>query len=144
MTGNSVHLTAAGSCTITASQAGNANYNAAPDVDHTFAIAKGQATLALSDLSHTYDGTPKSATVTTTPAGLTVVSVTYDGSATAPTNAGSYAVVASLTNADYQATDATGTLVIAKAAQTINFAALSGQDVRRRAVQRQRDRRRLG
>ena len=125
VTGNSVHLTAAGSCTVTASQAGNANYNAAPSVDRPFTIAKGQATLALSDLSHTYDGTPKSATVTTTPAGLTVVSVTYDGSATAPTNAGSYAVVASLDNANYQATDATGTLVIAKAAQTINFAALS-------------------
>ena len=55
------------------------------------------------------------------------MSVTYDGSATAPTNAGSYAVVASLDNANYQATDATGTLVIAKAAQTINFAALSGK-----------------
>jgi hypothetical protein len=124
-TGNSVHLTAAGSCTVTASQAGNANYNAAPNVDQSFTIAKGQATLALSDLSHTYDGTPKSATVTTAPVGLTGVSVTYDGSATAPSNAGSYAVVASLNNANYEATDATGTLVIAKAEQAINFAALS-------------------
>ncbi len=64
VTGNSVHLTAAGNCTVTASQAGNANYNAASNVDRSFTIAKGQATLALSDLSHTYDGTPKSATVT--------------------------------------------------------------------------------
>src|SRR5437763_15289565 len=30
VTGNSVHLTGAGSCTITASQSGDANYNAAP------------------------------------------------------------------------------------------------------------------
>ena len=50
--------------------------------------------------------------MTVTPSGLSVVSVTYDGSATAPTNAGSYAVVASLTNDDYEAPDATGTLVI--------------------------------
>jgi hypothetical protein len=42
------------------------------------------------------------------------VSVTYDGSAQAPTNAGSYRVVASLTNPNYEARNATGTLVIAK------------------------------
>ena len=52
-------------------------------------------------LTYMYDATPKSATVTTTPSGLAGVSVTYDGSATAPTNAGSYAVVATLTNQDY-------------------------------------------
>jgi hypothetical protein len=33
-----VHLTSVGSCTITASQAGDATYNAAPDVPRTFAI----------------------------------------------------------------------------------------------------------
>ena len=49
------------------------------------------------------------------PAGLTTVAVTYDGIATAPTNAKSYAVVAKLTNANYTATDATGTLVISRA-----------------------------
>src|SRR2546422_3644197 len=34
-----VTITGAGSCTITASQAGNTNYNAAPDVPQTFSIA---------------------------------------------------------------------------------------------------------
>ncbi len=34
-----VHLTGAGSCTITAAQQGDANYNAAPSVSRTFAIA---------------------------------------------------------------------------------------------------------
>ena len=118
-----VHLTGAGTCQITASQPGNDNFNAASSVPQSFTIAKAGATLGLTGLSHTYNGTPKSATVTTTPSDLTVVSVTYDGSATAPMNAGSYAVVASLTNANYQAANATGTLVIAKAAQTITFAA---------------------
>ena len=34
-----VHLTGAGSCTMTASQPGDANYNPAPDVSQTFSIA---------------------------------------------------------------------------------------------------------
>ncbi len=122
--GNTVEITGAGSCTVTAAQSGDSNYLAALDVAQNFTIAKTAATLTLSNLSQTYDGTPKSATVTSSPADLTVIAVTYDGSPTAPTNAGSYAVAASLTNADYQASNATGTLVIAKAGQNINFAPL--------------------
>ena len=117
VSGNTVTLTGAGSCTITASQPGKDNYNAAPSVDQTFNIAKAAATITLSDLAQTYDGSPKSATVTTSPAGLSEVSITYDGSATAPTSAGNYAVQATLTNANYQAVPATGTFVINKADQ---------------------------
>ena len=40
-----LHLTGAGSCTVTASQPGNANYNAAPDVVQTFAIAQAAQTI---------------------------------------------------------------------------------------------------
>lgn len=40
--------------------------------------------------------------------------MTYNGSATAPTNPGSYTVIASLTNDNYQAANTTGTLVISK------------------------------
>ena len=40
VSGATVHLTGAGSCTVTASQPGNANYNAAPDVSRTFSIAR--------------------------------------------------------------------------------------------------------
>jgi hypothetical protein len=36
--GDAIHITASGSCTVTASQAGNANYNAASDVSRSFAI----------------------------------------------------------------------------------------------------------
>jgi hypothetical protein len=39
VSGNTVHLTAAGSCTITASQGGNSNFNPAPDVTQSFDIA---------------------------------------------------------------------------------------------------------
>jgi hypothetical protein len=38
-TGTTVHLTGPGSCTVTASQTGDANFNAAPTVSQTFSIA---------------------------------------------------------------------------------------------------------
>ena len=87
-------------------------------------IGSATASLILSNLNQTYDGTPKPATVTTNPSGLSVVSVTYNGSATAPTNAGSYLVDAKLTNSSYTAPDATGMLVIGKADEAITFNAL--------------------
>ena len=49
----------------------------------TLVIEKAQATLNLSDLSQTYNGNPRQATVATVPAGLNV-DVTYDGNAQAP------------------------------------------------------------
>ncbi len=95
------------------------NYaNASKDV--TINVLKATAMLALSNLTPTYDGTPKSATVTTNPQGLAVVSVTYNGSTTPPTNAASYAVIASLSNANYTANNATGTLVISQATPTVS------------------------
>lgn len=81
------------------------------------------ATVTLGNLSLTYDGTPRVATATTLPAGLTC-SITYDGSATAPVNAGSYAVVANVTSPGYTGS-ATGTLVVDKAAQTVDFPAIA-------------------
>ncbi len=81
------------------------------------------ATVTLSSLSQTYDGTPKSVTATTTPSGLGV-GFTYNGSATPPTTAGSYAVVATVTDATYSGS-ATGTLVISKAAATVTLSNLS-------------------
>src|SRR5262249_37407249 len=112
---STVHIIHAGSCTITADQAGNDDYEAAEQVSQGFTIAKAHATIALSDLMQTYDGTPRAVTATTTPANLTVVTITYNGSTTAPTNAGDYAINASLDNQDYEATDATGTLHVEKA-----------------------------
>jgi gliding motility-associated-like protein len=89
-----------------------------------FTITPATATLALSNLTQTYDGIAKSVTVTVTPSGLSGVNVTYNGSATAPVAAGSYAVIASLSNSNYTAVNATGTLVISDEGQVITFAAL--------------------
>jgi len=110
--GSTVSPNGAGTVTVRASQSGNANYDAASDVDRSFAVAKASATITLTNLNQNYDGTPKAVTATTSPAGLTGVSIKYNGSSTAPSNAGSYSVVASLTNDNYAATDASGTLII--------------------------------
>ena len=117
ISGNAVHLTGAGTVTVRATQAGNTNYNAATPVDQSFTVAKKTATITLGSLSQTYDGTAKHATATTSPAGLNV-SFTYNGSSTAPTNAGSFVVVATIDDNNYQGSD-TGTLVIEKANATI-------------------------
>jgi hypothetical protein len=85
---------------------------------------KSSATLILSSLVHTYDGNAKSATVTTNPAGLSGVAVTYNGSSTAPTTAGTYEVVAILNNANYEAEPVTGSLVISKATANVELADL--------------------
>jgi hypothetical protein len=42
VTGSTVHLTGGGTCTITAGVAGDANFNAAPDVSRSFQIWKSQ------------------------------------------------------------------------------------------------------
>ncbi len=123
--GAQITLTDAGSCTVTANQGGNANYNAANAVPRTFSIAKGTASLTLdqASLGQTYDGTPRAVTTTTNPSNLSAVTVTYQGtgdttylpSTTPPINAGTYAVTASLSNPNYAATDATATMIVAQA-----------------------------
>jgi len=79
----------------------------------TLTVGQATATVALTNLSQTYSGSPHPATATTTPAGLPVT-LTYNGSSTAPTAAGSYAVVATINSPNYVGS-ASGTLVIAKA-----------------------------
>jgi hypothetical protein len=125
ISGSSVHLTSAGECTITAHQGGNTSYRPAAEVSRTFSIAKGAATLVFDNLNWTYSGSPFAVTVTTSPAGLSGVAITYNGSSTPPTNPGTYAVSATLTHDDYQAAPASGTLVIAKATATIILGDLS-------------------
>ncbi|MCC6233300.1 MAG: putative Ig domain-containing protein, partial [Verrucomicrobiales bacterium] len=107
------------SVTITAADAaGNTDTNSL-----SLSIAKAPAIVALDSLSHVYDGAGKSATAATTPSGLSV-SLTYNGSSTLPTNAGSYTVVGTIAAANYTGA-ATNTLVISKASATVSLAGLS-------------------
>ena len=63
-------------------------------------VSKAVATVALDNLSADYDGTPKVVSVTTTPPGL-LVNVTYNGQSSAPVEAGSYEVLATIDDANY-------------------------------------------
>lgn len=104
-------VTATDSSTGTGPYAGSSNY--------TLTISKAAATVTLGNLAQAYTGSPLAATATTTPAGL-AVTLTYNGSASAPIAVGRYTVLATVNDPNYTGT-ATGTLVINPASQTISF-----------------------
>jgi uncharacterized repeat protein (TIGR03803 family) len=98
-----------GTYTATASVAEDAHYNAAVSVPFAFTIARF-ATVEVGNLHQHFDGTPKSVTINTSPSGL-AVQVAYNGSPTPPSAAGSYEVVATVTEPEYVG-GATATLAI--------------------------------
>lgn len=125
-----IHDEPATSCTVTPSSIGpgagstpvtaacnGTNYTASGHATAT--IAKAAATLTLGGLSASYDGQPHAVTVTTEPPDLSVT-VTYDAATTAPTNAGSYDIVATVDDPNYQGSR-NATLVIAQAATTLTL-----------------------
>jgi len=119
LAGNVVTITAgSGTCQLTASWAADQNYLAAT-ATQTIVATKAAATVTLNpaSLTQTYSAIVESVTATTSPAGL-AVSIAYNGSATAPISAGSYAVVATINDPNYQGS-ANGSLVIAKAQLTV-------------------------
>jgi hypothetical protein len=72
LSGTTVHLTGAGSCTVTASEPGSVNYEPAPDVSRTFAIAKIEQTIAFGPLSRKTYGAPDFRVHATASSGLPV------------------------------------------------------------------------
>ncbi|MGO9468383.1 MAG: MBG domain-containing protein [Isosphaeraceae bacterium] len=121
----SITPSAAGTETLTIAYGGDASAGDQPSsVEFKLTVAKAAATLNLGNLSFTYDGAPRTAVVTTTPAGLSDVTVTYAQNSvvvTNPTHAGDYTVTATLDNSDYAAPVVTGTLVINQATPTITW-----------------------
>jgi hypothetical protein len=115
--GSSTAPTAPGSYSVSAVPA-SANYGGS--ASGTLTIARAPLTVTLSSLTASYDGTPKGVAATTSPV-TKPVTVTYNGSSNAPTSAGSYAVVATVSDSNYSGS-ATGTLVIAKATPALTFA----------------------
>jgi len=79
-----------------------------PSANGTLTINKATAVVSLVNLFQTENGTPRPVSVVTSPPNL-VANVTYNGSATAPTLPGTYAVVATINEPNYQGT-ASGTL----------------------------------
>jgi hypothetical protein len=112
--GSAIAPTAAGSYNLMGKLA-NANYEGS--ATGTLVIAKAQATVTLGDLNQTYNATPRSVRATTNATGISSFTFTYNGSAIAPTAAGSYNLMGKLANANYEGS-ATGTLVISKAKST--------------------------
>jgi hypothetical protein len=70
--GMTVHLMGAGSCTVTASQPGDANYNPAPDVAQTFAIARANQSITFGPLAGKTYGDPDFVVSGTASSGLPV------------------------------------------------------------------------
>ena len=77
-------------------------------------VGKAAGTVTLADLVQTYDGAAKSVSVTTAPPKLSV-DVTYNGSASAPTNAGGYTVIGTINDPNYKG-GVTNTLIVSRAA----------------------------
>jgi len=131
VSGNVVHLTSGGSCSITAMQPGNANYQAASPVAQTFSIAqpiKLNQTITFGPLANKTYGNPDFTIAAIASSGLQVTfsatgNCTVSGNLVHITGAGSCSIVASQAgNATYNpATPVTQAFSIAKANQTITF-----------------------
>ncbi len=120
--GSSNAPTGAGSYVVTAKVV-SANY--AGLATGTLAVAKAPAAVTLNGLAQTYDGTPRVVTATTVPDEL-AVDIRYDGTFGAPTAAGTYAVSGTVSDPNWQGLS-TGALVVAPAAQTIDFPPIADQ-----------------
>ena len=91
-------------------------------VTNLLVISPANATVTLTGLNHTYDGTGQSAGATTIPANLKV-NLTYNGSATPPTNAGSYFLNGAVDDVNYQGNSSTS-FVIQKASASVSLSNL--------------------
>lgn len=107
---SSTEPTGAGTYTVSASIDPTADPNYSGSVTEQLQIAKASATVTLSNLLQVYTGSAVSVTATTTPAGLGVM-VTYNGSTNLPINAGTYSVIATISDPNYQGS-ANGQLLI--------------------------------
>jgi hypothetical protein len=86
ISGNTVTITGAGTVTVRASQAGNANYNAATNVDQSFTVAKANQSITFNPLPNKALGEPAFAVSATTTSGLTPSYSILSGPATISAN----------------------------------------------------------
>ncbi len=130
ISGNMVTITGAGSCAVTASQLGNANYNAAQAVSRTFSIAKASQTIVFGLLAtKVYTDAPFTVSATVAsglPVTFTVSTPTtcsVSGNTVTILNAGTCTVVAHQSgDLNYNAAaDAPQSFTIDKATDVITF-----------------------
>lgn len=113
----------AGTYPITVSGGSATNYTFTR-VNGTLTINAQAITITLSGTDFEWSGSPQSVSVVTSPAGIPVT-VTYSGSTTAPTNAGTYTVLAVPTDSLNYVGSASSTLRI-RARLTVGYAQASG------------------
>ena len=128
--GNTVTIMGTGSTTITASQNGNASYNAAKDVQQVLIVMPKALTIIADDKTKVYDGMVYSP-FTVSYAGFVTGeddtdlggALTFSGTATTATDVRSDYVITpgGLISDNYAITFVDGTLSITKAAQIITF-----------------------
>ncbi len=134
VTGNNVHILKAGSVTITASQAGNSNYNAATSVQQTFTINPAALTISADNQSKAYNTANPVLTVSysgfvngDTPASLTT-QPTASTTATTASSVGTYPIsVSGAANNNYTITYVNGVFTIGQSTPTVTFNALSAK-----------------
>ena len=136
VSGNSVTIVTGGTCTIKASQAGNANYLAAIAVTQSFTISKTSQTIAFGALAGKTFGVAPFTVSATASSGLAVTFTsttttvcTISGSTATIKAAGTCTLQAAQAgNTSYAAaTQVSQSFVVAKAAQTITFNALANR-----------------
>jgi hypothetical protein len=110
-------------CTASYNFAGDANHNPSSD-SKTYTINKATPVVSVSGGPFTFDGSAHAATILVSGVGGANVSgssaITYNGTATVPTNAGTYAVLASFSSGDnnYDNASGSGSILINKANST--------------------------
>ncbi len=132
--GGKVHILATGTSTITASQAGSANYTAAPPVARVLTVKKVQAinfaaigTKTLGDADFDAAATASSGLSLTYSSSNPAVATIVDGKVHL-IGAGTSTITASQAgNAEYLAASSTQALTVNKKAQSITFAALEAK-----------------
>ena len=134
LVGTSVSIVSAGSCSITASQSGDSNYNAATNVVQSFTVNKADQTISFAALTDKTYGDAAFTISATSSSGLAVSFAsstsgvcTVTGSTVSILAAGSCLISASqVGNTNYNAaTEVAQTFVVNKADQTISFSSLA-------------------
>jgi uncharacterized delta-60 repeat protein len=136
-TSSTLHLNGAGACTITVSQPGNSDYEAAPDIARSFQIAKAGSTTIVTVGDAVYDGSAHGGSATATGTGglSENLTVSYTGkngtifsSTSAPTTAGDYTASATYDgDANHNGSSDSKNYTIGKASHTIEFNVLANR-----------------
>lgn len=77
VTGSTIHISGAGMCSLTALQAGNTSYNAAPQIQRSFSIAKAPQTIAFDPIPDHILGDPDVILGATASSGMSVTYAAY-------------------------------------------------------------------